>query len=232
MAELLRGVVRSTGMANTSVVAGVILFSCGVLAGQLVRPPAAQVIVVHPTPVEVAPAVTPPPPVVEPMLLAPPPLLVPPPPPPPAPAMIWSSTVRAMSSQWGTDDWSAKRALGAPDVYPAGGDQVNAWASEGADDRTEFLELGLERPARVSAAEVYETYNPGAVTQIELIAASGTRLVVHRQRAETLGSEAHLLRAEFGCTSEPIVAVRVTIDSRAVEGWNEIDAVGVQPCAE
>jgi hypothetical protein len=145
--------------------------------------------------------------------------------------MIWSSTVRAMSTQYSTGDWSAKRALGAPDVFPSSGDDVNAWASEGADDRTEFLELGLERAARVSAAEIYETYNPGAISQIELIGASGARIVVHRARAERLGSESHMTRADFACTSEPIVAVRITIDSKAVEGWNEIDAVGVQPCA-
>ncbi|HUQ03288.1 MAG TPA: hypothetical protein VM261_12385 [Kofleriaceae bacterium] len=204
-------------MHHASAVAGVILFSCGLVAGQLLRPAAPQVVFVQappPAPADVMPA-----------------LALPPPPPPPV-AMIWSSKVRAVSSQWGADDWSAKRALGAPDVYPASGDQVNAWASEGADDRAEFLELGFERAARVSAVEIYETYNPGAVTQIELIGASGARTVVHRARAEQLGSAAHLTRTDVGCTSEPIVAVRVTIDSRAVEGWNEIDAVGVAPCAE
>ncbi|KAB2890023.1 MAG: hypothetical protein F9K40_19520 [Kofleriaceae bacterium] len=190
------------------------LFCSGMYVGQVLRPSPAPVIVVQPATV---------PPV---------PVVVETPTPPVMPAMIWSATVREVSSQWGSDDWSAKRALGAPDVYPAGGDQVNAWASLGADDRTEILELGLGRAARVSAVEVYETFNPGAVSQIELIGASGARVVAHRARAERLGSEARVLRAEVACTSEPIVAVRVTIDSRAVEGWNEIDAVGVQPCGE
>ncbi len=88
------------------------------------------------------------------------------------------------------------------------------------------------RTARVSAVEVYETFNPGAVTQLELVSASGARSVVYRARAEKLGSATRVLRADIGCTSEPIVAMRVTIDSRAVEGWNEIDAIGVVPCAE
>jgi hypothetical protein len=222
-------------MANTSVVAGVILFSCGVLAGQLVRPPPAQVVVVHATPVAAAPAVRPPPTFEPPppeLFVRPLQLVQPPPPPPAQPAMIWSSSVYAMSSEWGADDWSARRALGPPDVYPASGEHVNAWASLGADDKTEFLELGLERAARVSAVEIYETYNPGAVTEIVLIGESGTRTVVDRRRAATSGSDAHLLRAAFACTSERIVGVRVTLDSRAVEGWNEIDAIGVQPCAE
>ena len=66
----------------------------------------------------------------------------------------------------------------------------------------------------------------------KLIGANGSRTVVHRQRPEKLGSAAHVARADFACTSEPVVAVRVTIDSKAIAGWNEIDAVGVQPCAE
>ncbi len=151
---------------------------------------------------------------------------------PSPPAMIWGASVRAMSSQYGTDDWSAKRALGAPDVYPVGGDQVNAWASLGADDRAEFLEIGLERPARLSAVEIYETFNPGAVSRVELIGESGTRTLVHRGSPAAMAKEANLNRQEFACTGEPIVAIRVSIDSTAVEGWNEIDAIGGQPCAQ
>jgi hypothetical protein len=209
-------------MRHTTVVAAALfLFTSGMFVGQVLRPPPqAPTVIVMPAAAPAAPA-----PIVE-SFLPPPPL------PPVLPAMIWSSTVRAVSTQYSKGDWSAKRALGAPDVFPSNGDDVNAWASEGADDRTEFLELGLERAAHVSAVEVYETYNPGATSQIELISASGARIVVHRARGERLGSDSHLTRAEVGCTDEPIVAVRVTIDSKAVEGWNEIDAVGVQPCAK
>ena len=213
-------------MSHTTVAAAALfLFTSGMFVGQAIRSQPSTVIVVPAQ--AVAPALAPPPLIAA--LPPPPPLLVTPPLPP---AMIWSSTVRAMSTQYGDDDWSAKRALGAPDVYPASGDDVNAWASSGEDDRVEFLELGLERGARISAVEVYETYNPGAVSQIELIGASGARTVVHRAGAEALSSPSHIQRAELGCTSEPIVAVRVTIDSRTVAGWNEIDAIGVQPCAE
>lgn len=155
---------------------------------------------------------------------------VPAPPPPPA-AMVWAASVRDVSSQYSAGNWSAARALGAPDVYPAGGDQVNAWASLGADDRIEHLELGLERPTRLQAVEIFETFNPGAVSQVELIGQSGARTVVHRGAAAAPGTPSHRRRLDFACTAEPIVAVRVTIDSPRVAGWNEIDAVGGEPCA-
>ena len=79
---------------------------------------------------------------------------------------IWASSVRSASTEYSSASWSAARALGAPDVYPAGGDQVNAWASRGADDRIEHLELAFDAAHRIMAVDVFETYNPGAVSRI------------------------------------------------------------------
>ena len=41
---------------------------------------------------------------------------------------------------------------------------------------------------------------------------------------------ANKLVIETNCTNEPIAAVRINIASHLVEGWNEIDAVGLVPC--
>src|SRR5580658_4145055 len=41
----------------------------------------------------------------------------------------WASFVRDVSSEYSTDGWSARQALGPPDVYPADGDRPQAWAS-------------------------------------------------------------------------------------------------------
>ncbi|HEV7557904.1 MAG TPA: hypothetical protein VGO00_20700, partial [Kofleriaceae bacterium] len=62
----------------------------------------------------------------------------------------WASAVRAMSTQYSATQWSAQRALGAPDVFPAGGDNGNAWATTDADAANEFLEVGFARPTRAS----------------------------------------------------------------------------------
>jgi hypothetical protein len=160
----------------------------------------------------------------------------PPPPPPPAPPLavdaspIWASSVRSASTQYSNTSWSAARALGAPDVYPAGGDQVNAWASRGADDRIEHLELAFDTPRRIMAVDVFETYNPGAVSRIELIATDGTRTIAYEGEALAIAQPSYQRHISFHCTDQRIAAVRITIDSPAVEGWNEIDAVGITPC--
>jgi hypothetical protein len=141
---------------------------------------------------------------------------------------IWATTIRGFSTQYTADAWSAKRALGAPDVFPAAGDNENAWASEGADDRAEWLEVGFAQPRSIQAVEIYETFNPGAVGRVELITTSGKRIEVAVDRQQSGESVRRV--APVSCTSEPIAAVRVHVDSKAVDGWNEIDAVGVVPC--
>jgi len=147
----------------------------------------------------------------------------------PADDVAWASTVRAYSSQYTDSDWSAARALGAPDV-PAGGDDPNAWASEGADDRVEFLEVGFDNPRPVRGVDIVENHNPGAVTRVELIATDGTRTVAYSARPSTgLATPSHR-RIDLACTAQPIAAVRVTLDSTAVPDWNEIDAIGLRPC--
>ncbi|HEU5055418.1 MAG TPA: discoidin domain-containing protein [Kofleriaceae bacterium] len=148
----------------------------------------------------------------------------------PADDITWASVVRAYSSQYTDSDWSAARALGPPDV-PSGGDDPNAWAPEGADDRVEFIEVGFARPRPVRGVEIVENHNPGAVTRVELIATDGTRTVVHSADPTPGLAAPHRRRIDLACTARPSAAVRVTRDSTAVPDWNEIDAIGLRPCS-
>jgi hypothetical protein len=148
----------------------------------------------------------------------------------PAPTeLVWASTVRAFSSQYTDADWSAARALGAPDVPTAGGDHPNAWAPADADGPVEFLEVGFDRPRRIDGVDLVESHNAGAVTRVELIAADGTRSLAYAAAAAAATSpfRRHI---DLACTDQPIAAVRLTLDSAAVPDWNEIDAVGIHPC--
>jgi len=146
---------------------------------------------------------------------------------PPSPQ--WASAVRAFSTEYSSSSWSAQQALGAPNVYPRSGDDANAWASRDADAPTEFIELGFDQPQRTRALEIYETYNPGAITQVELITEQGTRIVVPRRELRRNGGAAI---SSFGgtCMRERIIGARIAVASGKVAGWNEVDAVGLLPC--
>ena len=139
---------------------------------------------------------------------------------------IWATTVRGFSSEYTADAWSARQVLGAPDVYPGTGDDEHAWASATADGRAEWLEVGFAQPRPISAVEVYETFNPGAVGRLELVTTTGRRIEVKTHRRYPDARQV----VQVECTSEPIAAVRVHVDSKRVAGWNEIDAIGIVPC--
>ena len=141
----------------------------------------------------------------------------------------WATSVRAFSSEYSDSSWSVQQALGAPDVYPRSGDIANAWASSEADAPTEFIEVAFDKPQRMRALEIYETFNPGAITSVELITEQGTRIVEPRRELRRNGGAAV---SSFGttCTKERIVGARLVVDSGNVAGWNEVDAVALLPC--
>lgn len=144
---------------------------------------------------------------------------------------VWATSVIEFSTQYSENGWSAQQVLGPPDVYPAYGDIVRAWASKGADDRDEFIEVGFERPGPVSGVEVYETYNPGAIDRIELVTTRGRRIDVALTGPPPAPGVSARRQFDFRCTREPIASVRIHLDSPKVAGWNEIDAIGVVPCS-
>jgi hypothetical protein len=146
------------------------------------------------------------------------------------PAPVYATSVRGFSTQYTADSWSAARALGEPDVYPAGGDNANAWASRDADAATETLEVGFDQPHRMRALDVFETYNPGAISHVEVITADGEHHLVYDGTPRAMGVASYKRSIAFACTSEPVVAVKVTLASGAVPGWNEIDAIAGTPC--
>jgi len=146
-----------------------------------------------------------------------------------APGLQWATSVLGWSSEWSPTSWSAKNVLGAPNVYPAHGDLQLAWAARDPDAPVEFIEVGFAQPMRASALSIVETFNPGAVSEVELVTTSGKRITIQREVGPA-GAQARVNEVAFACTDEPIASVRVTLASREVPGWNEIDAIGLVGC--
>jgi hypothetical protein len=151
---------------------------------------------------------------------------------PTQPAILWASRVVAVSSEYNDTTWAARQVLGPPDVYPRHGDLGGAWASKEPDAGDEFIEVAFERPVRAQAVRVYETFNPGAVSQVELVTSMGRRIdsTAGRTIADRSPQGATVESFDLECTSEPIASVRLRLASGAVPGWNELDAIGIVPC--
>ena len=161
--------------------------------------------------------------------------------PAPLPAIEWASSVRAVSSEYSPNGWSAQQVLGPPDVYPAAGDLPKAWASRQPDAGPEFIEVGFARPVAMRELRIFETFNPGAIESIDAITVSGRHVTRFACGAgftdgacdapmAAPGSGSRVTAVPLAC-GEPIAAVRVTLATAAVPGWNELDAIGGVPCS-
>lgn len=148
-----------------------------------------------------------------------------------APAnMVWADKVIEYSTKYasGTMDYAPEQATGAPNVYPASGDEPKAWATSTIDADKEFITVGFSTPQAGGTVWVYETYNPGAVKTITVTDATGDHVIYTNATPKPIGECSHIVSAATtGCS--PISKIRVDLDSVAVGNYNEIDAIGILP---
>jgi beta-lactamase regulating signal transducer with metallopeptidase domain len=123
--------------------------------------------------------------------------------------------------------WGPEQATGPPNS-PQGADSASAWASAAEDSGEEWLELTYKQPVEAVALLVYENFNPGAVTRATITDAERPGLSYTwsgQQPARRDGAQGvTLISLDVRLKTNQ---VRLTLDSAAVPGWNEIDAVGL-----
>jgi glycosyltransferase involved in cell wall biosynthesis len=146
------------------------------------------------------------------------------------PTTRWAARVLGFSTEYNPSpgNWSAAQTLGTPDSYPDYGDIVTAWAGASPDDQRELLELGYEQPVPITAVSIYETWNPGAADKISVRnSISGQWQEVWSGVAGVTGQASRVFAVKFPTTPFQVDAIRIDINSPAVPGWNEIDAVSL-----
>lgn len=125
--------------------------------------------------------------------------------------------------------WSSFVVLGAPDTYPEYGDKPTAWASKTKDESDEILAIAFDTAQYVNHISIYETFNPGAVSAVSLRNKENGSWVPVYDEGYELGvkQEARIMEISIPMTTYPVDAVKVNIASRAIKGWNEIDAISI-----
>lgn len=143
---------------------------------------------------------------------------------PALPAAVWAGAVLERTSEYSTGAWSAARTLGPPDVWPAAGDSNRAWAQDGADTGFEWVTVQLPR-TRADAVVVVETFRPGAIVRVDDVT-DPDRAVALWEGPLASDEERRALVVRLPEARE-LEVVRVVLDTRLVEGWNELDAIGL-----
>jgi hypothetical protein len=134
----------------------------------------------------------------------------------------WAVSAKA-SSQYSDDAHSAKQATGKPDTHVAG-DQRTAWAQSEADAGEEWLELTYEVAVRPLRVRIHEACVPGAVVRVEACDAAGKWHDVWKGADPTKDAPGWF-ELDVDVPGLVVKTVRVTLNTAAVAGWNEIDAV-------
>ncbi|GAB3824088.1 LamG-like jellyroll fold domain-containing protein [Hymenobacter jeollabukensis] len=139
----------------------------------------------------------------------------------------YAASVLRFSTEY-SSSWAASMATGTPNVYPQHGDISGTWASSAADGTREYLVLRFDNPAPAKRILIWETYNPGAIDTVFVRNPSTNAWVpVYTATAAAAGSNSRILNINFPLTTFAVRDVRLAINSAAVPGWNEIDAVAL-----
>ncbi len=140
----------------------------------------------------------------------------------------YGNTVISYSSQFSGSAGSAQKILGAPDVYPAYGNQANSWSGQTPDGQRELIQLSFAAPSPVNFIDIYETNHAGAVDTVYVRNPhSGLFEVVYVAAASPQPANARKLHIAFPLTQFNVAEIRIALNSPAISGMNEIDAVAI-----
>ncbi len=140
----------------------------------------------------------------------------------------WADSVLGYSTQYTTGSWAAYQALGLPDTYPSCGDISSAWASSGADNQREFLELRFTGAAPINRIRIYETNAPGAIDTVYIWNPNTASWVKVDSAIATASAICpRIYQIHLTTTAYNVTRIRIAVNSPAVSSWNEIDAVNV-----
>lgn len=139
------------------------------------------------------------------------------------PIAQWAYDAEA-TSEYSSPEWSAMQATGEPDT-DACGDEVTAWASSssnGVDSLTVYYDISVV-PSQIN---IYQTYNPGSITSVELISIAGEIITLEASSDPPGNTECPgIFTVDIEGVSDPVYAVTINFDQSIGGGWNEIDAV-------
>jgi hypothetical protein len=142
----------------------------------------------------------------------------------------WATSATA-SSQYGEDSYSAMQAAGAPNTF-ACADSVSAWASLTSTEQATLTVL-FDVPVIPSRVNIHQTYNPGAITGIDLLPADGSGALEVTNSADPGGSPCPGVSSIDILGDAPLVnGVTIHLDQSKLANWNEIDAVELVGLAE
>lgn len=135
----------------------------------------------------------------------------------------WAYAAEATSQFGDGEMWSAQQATGAPNVRECA-DSGSAWASAQPTDG-ERLALRYRIPVVPTQVNIYQNFNPGAISRIEIIPADGNPPILIDNSSDTNETCPSVFSVNLPPNMPLSDGVIIHLDQTRIETWNEIDAV-------
>ncbi|MEL7145583.1 MAG: OmpA family protein, partial [Bacteroidota bacterium] len=140
--------------------------------------------------------------------------------------VFWANRVIDASSEYSPLEYSAIQVLHKPNVYPAGGENPNAWRPNNQSGNN-FIMVGFEEAVKVRQIAIAETENPGAITRVLAYDKDYNEYTLFELTPRAIPIASRLLNLFFEETTYEVEAIRVEFDGKAIDGYNAIDAIGI-----
>ncbi len=136
----------------------------------------------------------------------------------------WAIYAQA-SAEYSSEEWSALRAVGEPDVLECS-DDPNAWASDSATS-IEWIELVYDVPVIPYEVTIVQNYNPSQVVEVTGITEDGTEYLIWESQPEYVGYCPDWMTISIEPQNEVYInTLRIVVDQSVLGiGWIEIDAI-------
>ncbi|MFK8101330.1 MAG: OmpA family protein [Saprospiraceae bacterium] len=141
----------------------------------------------------------------------------------------WANKVVDFSSQYGKAQYSAEQVLGVPNAFYSENLHYMAWVPKKENSKKgEFIQVGFAEPMQVYQVAVAESLNPGAISKIFFIDEKGKEYKIYENKRPRGKLGKKLFRKTLKYKTDYLVAeVRVELNTQAIKGSNQIDAIAI-----
>lgn len=143
-----------------------------------------------------------------------------------AQTLQWATRVLEFSSELTPIQYSAKQALGKPNVLPSGGQSPNAWAPD-RPKRKEYLKLGYDNPISIKQIAIAESHNPTAIYRVFAYDEAGKEYLIYTLNPKVVPLRGRMLNIFMEPTPYKVSAVKIEFDGAAIPDYYGIDAVAI-----
>ncbi|VXC13312.1 PEP-CTERM sorting domain-containing protein [Massilia sp. 9I] len=142
------------------------------------------------------------------------------------PLQQYASTLKGFSSEYvpSAASWNAIQVLDAPNTLQYG-DHVTAWAPATENSGFEWISVGFDTAVYASGATIRETYNNGFVYQVDAIDTLGNLHTVWNGVDTSAANVPFNFTVAWSTTSYLVNGLKVYVDTRHSNSWEEIDAI-------